>query len=305
MKNCAGNIIETISEQEEEKDVWEQQMNKLSHLVEQLEPMYLHQHTQETLSHFIVQLQIISKKFRHLPLEETPLLRGLKKDLLKDLQEANIELLLALDQYDTQGRTRRFYQCLSTCQSYLEQALECKLETCKPVPGLTIEHQPGVKQEDPMTRISALYKAIIHTQLNLAKTSKLLVNEEEIWYGNYCHLEQTLMIMRQLVKELHNILYEDSSIYEEATFYLFRLKVMVGYVDEKIQHLLELFHFYHLSTHISSKQAYKLKREITSNLELIQHRSGDLPQAIIALLDHIYPSVRGHRRLYLVKTEDG
>ncbi len=305
MEDCAGNTIETISGRGEERDLFTQQMDELFHLAEQLEPVNLRQHDQETLNRLIVQLQTISQKIRHLPPEETHLLMSLRKDILKDLQEAIIELLLALDQYDAQGRTRRFYQCLSTCRSYLEHVMERKREAINPAQVITVERQLGTRGEDPIARIGASYKAIIHAQLALAQTSELLLSEDEIRHGNYSHLEQTLMVTRQPAQELYNTLRDASFISEEAPLYSYRLQVLLGYIDEQIQRLLELLPLYRKSMHFSAKQACKMRREITRKLELVQHRSNDLPLAIIALLDHVHPSGGGRRRLYLVEAGEG
>lgn len=305
MEDCAGNTIEIISNWGEEKDLLTQQMEVLSYLVVQLEPINLRYHDQKTLNRFIVQLQTISKKIRHLPPEETLLLMNLRKDFLKDVQEAIIELLLALDQYNAQGRTRLFYQYLSTCQSYLQHAMEYKLEASKPAQVMMVEHQPGTPQEDPIARIDATYKAIIHAQLALAETSELLLGEDEIRHGNYNRFEQVLITISQPVHELYKILREAPFISEEAPLYSYRLQVLLGYIEVQIQHLLELFLLYHRSMCISAKQTCQMRREITRKLELVRHRSNDLPQAIIGLLDHIHPSSRGRRRLYLVEAGEG
>ncbi len=305
MEDCAGSISEAISGQTEERDLSAQQIDELFHLAEQLEPVNLRQHDQETLNGLVVQLQTISLKIRRLSPEKTHLMMSLRKDILKDLQEAIIELLLALDQYDAQGRTRRFYQCLSNCRLHLEHIIERELEALKSAQTITVERQPETRGEDPISRIGASYKAIIHAQHALAQTSEILLIEDEIYHSNYSRLEQVLMVTRQPAQELYNTLHDTPFISEEAPLHSYRLQVLLGYIDGQIQYLLELLSLYRKCMHFSAEQTRKMRKEIMCKLELVRHRSNDLPQAIIALLDHVHHSGKGRRRLYLVEAREG
>src|SRR5260370_7361002 len=105
--------------------------------------------------------------------------------------------------------------------------------------------------------------------------------------------------------EVYKSLHELSVSAEEAALHSYRLQVLLGYIDGQIQYLLELLSLYRKCMHFFAEQTRKMRKEIMCKLELVRHRSNDLPQAIIALLDHVHHSGKGRRRLYLVEAREG
>jgi hypothetical protein len=302
MSGLHGSLV---SVQLEEHSPFQRAMMQLLDIQEQLELVNQRLCTEGALNLFISDLQNIVQDVSRIPSETLSLLITSKRVFLKYVRNASIELLLALDQLVAKGRTHRFYKHLSVCQEYLEEAFACKID--RQTTSLSAESYLDMSQlpsGNPPTRIQQHSADILTSQTALEHEQESLANNDGLPSDHYNALLAALSGLSTPVKALCRWLDETRHFSEEPSLSYYQLQIHLYYVDEQARRLIALIRTLHTISCLSSRQAKRIRLEISHTLESLLRSSDDIPPALTALLDQMRFYRKSTPRLRLITSRE-
>lgn len=294
-----------VSVQLEEHSPFQRAMMRLLDIQEQLEPVNQRLCTEGVLNLFISDLQNIVRDVSRMPSETLSLLIISKKMFLKNLRNASIELLLALDQLVAKGRTHQFYKHLSVCQEYFEEAFACKID--RQTTSLSAERYlnvPELPSGNLPTRIQQHCARILTSKTVLEREQESLENNDGLPSDHYNALLVALSGLAIPVKALCRWLDETRYFSEKPSLSYYQLQIHLYYVDEQTCKLIALIRTLQAISCSSTRQAKRIRLEIPHSLESLLRSSDDIPPALTALLDQMRFYRKSTPRLRLITSPE-
>ena len=298
MSSLHGSLV---SVQLEEHSPFQQAMMRLLDIQEQLEPVNQRLCTEGALNLFISDLQNIVQDVSRIPSETLSLLITSKKVFLKNLRNASIELLLALDQLVAKGRTHQFYKHLSVCQEYFEEAFACKID--RQTTSLSAERYldvPELPSGNLPTRIQQYCAGILTSKTALEREQESLENNNGLPSDHYNALLAALSGLSTPVKALCRWLDETRCFSEEPSLSYYQLQIHLYYVDEQARKLIALIRTLNTISCSSTRQTKRIRLEISHTLESLLRSCDDIPAALTTLLDQMRFYRKSAPRLRLI-----
>lgn len=299
--------VSPVAVRPEEPHPFQHALARVLDLQQHLEPTRQRRYGQRMLKRSLDDLESLTHNIRCAPCEPCSQTRAAQMELVRHLQAAAIDLLLALDQIVAHGRTYRFYRHLALCQDALASAqLVCRAETSERsyrLPASPVGSQPAggglaVRIQHHCSLIQEWHAALERERQVLAEYDGASTDSYNALLADLVALSAPVTALCDALTDVRHRLGDPQTLCDQ-------LQIHLCYIDAQIQRLVDFIRTIQTPAASTSRQVKKTRLEISLTLDALLQCSDDVPPTVSALLGHLRSTRSKAPWLRLVPADPG